>query len=188
MIRGKIERTRQIYEEIRQFFNDEGLDQFYEKFEQFRDNLGPTSKHVMVRCYGVSQNPTTREYMFVMELERNGDLRLFLTIHKAKLRHCDLHAGNILFGDDGKASLTDLGLSCSKNEQSKLKYGMLPFVAPEILRDEKYTFASDVIFQSKRLKILPNIIELMEGCWNSESSKRPSAIEIYNTFKLLVSW
>ncbi|RGB29888.1 kinase-like domain-containing protein, partial [Rhizophagus diaphanus] len=67
------------------------------------------------------------------------------TIHEAGLVHRDLHAGNILIGYDNNAYLADLGLSCLENEQqSKFNYGVLPFIAPEVLRNCKYTFASDV--------------------------------------------
>uniref|UniRef100_U9SIL8 Protein kinase domain-containing protein n=1 Tax=Rhizophagus irregularis (strain DAOM 181602 / DAOM 197198 / MUCL 43194) TaxID=747089 RepID=U9SIL8_RHIID len=67
------------------------------------------------------------------------------TIHEAGLVHRDLHAGNILIGYDNNAYLADLGLSCLENEQqSKFNYGVLPFIAPEVLRNRKYTFASDV--------------------------------------------
>ncbi|EXX60967.1 Cdc15p [Rhizophagus irregularis DAOM 197198w] len=125
---------------------------------------------VMVRCYGISREPTMGKYIFVMELKTNGNLRQYLkknfsvlkwyddklkilanlssglkAIHEAELVHRDLHAGNILIGHDKNAHITDLGLCCLENEQkSKFSYGVLPFIAPEVLRNHKYTFASDI--------------------------------------------
>jgi len=68
-------------------------------------------------------------------------------IHQQKLVHCDFHHGNILFGED-ILSISDLGL-CKpvENFQSSKKndiYGVLPFVAPEILRGKPYTSVSDI--------------------------------------------
>src|SRR6266542_2368805 len=70
------------------------------------------------------------------------------TIHQQKLIHCDFHHGNILNQLYG-LSISDLGL-CKPMEyyQSTSKkndiYGVLPFVAPEVLRGKPYTLASDI--------------------------------------------
>jgi len=41
--------------------------------------------------------------------------------------------------------ITDLGLSRPANEEDKGKvYGVLPYVAPEVLRGSKYTSAADI--------------------------------------------
>jgi serine/threonine protein kinase len=283
MIRGKIERSSQIYEDLKQFFSNEGLDQFYDLIEKYEKELGPTIRNlgpcnvaikvlkdnimkrflnelkayiecastvhasefqqVISRCYGISQDPKTESYIFVMKLEQNGNLRQYLkknfsklkwyddklkllislanglrSIHEAGLLHRDFNANNILIGYDNNAYIADLGLSCfEKDEQYKFNYGVLPFIAPEVLRRDKYIFASDIysfgiimwmltsgqfpfvdnknefieleIYKGKR----PNIIEgtpecyreLMERCWNSDPSKRPSASDLYNTSK---SW
>ncbi len=71
------------------------------------------------------------------------------TIHQQNLVHCDLHHGNIL-KQNYSLSISDLGLckpvqyfqstSSKKNDI----YGVLPFVAPEILRGSPYTTASDI--------------------------------------------
>ena len=69
-------------------------------------------------------------------------------IHQQKLVHCDLHHGNIL-EQQKILSISDLGL-CKpvKYFQSHSKkneiYGVLPFVAPEILRYKPHTSASDI--------------------------------------------
>ncbi|CAI2172499.1 9570_t:CDS:2 [Funneliformis geosporum] len=70
-------------------------------------------------------------------------------IHQQHLIHCDFHHGNILNTTQRILSISDLGL-CKPVEyfQSTSKkcniYGILPFVAPEVLRGNSYTFASDI--------------------------------------------
>src|ERR1700728_2888463 len=56
--------------------------------------------------------------------------------------------GNILSEDIGYAIIKDLGLCKPANEKSekseKSIYGVLPYVAPEVLRGKEYTQASDI--------------------------------------------
>ncbi|CAI2191951.1 3843_t:CDS:1, partial [Funneliformis geosporum] len=69
-------------------------------------------------------------------------------IHQKKLIHCDFHYGNILNIRFKILSISDLGLCkpvkyfqfSKKNEI----YGVLPFVAPEVLRGQPYSLASDI--------------------------------------------
>jgi serine/threonine protein kinase len=70
-------------------------------------------------------------------------------IHGKKLIHCDFHDGNILYHNDengDKIYISDLGLC--QPVKSSLKegsiYGVIPFMAPEVLRGESYTPASDI--------------------------------------------
>src|ERR1700734_3426160 len=69
-------------------------------------------------------------------------------IHDKKLIHRDFHCGNILSLDDVGTLITDLGLCKPANEKSekseKRIYGVLPYVAPEVLRGKEYTQASDI--------------------------------------------
>src|SRR6266542_1282016 len=125
----------------------------------------------LIQLYGFTQNPNTLDYMIVMKYAIDGSLRKNLqnivkynwitklrklkeiisglsTIHQQKLIHCDFHHGNILNQSYG-LSISDLGL-CKPMEyyQSTSKkndiYGVLPFVAPEVLRGKPYTLASDI--------------------------------------------
>jgi serine/threonine protein kinase len=66
-------------------------------------------------------------------------------IHKKGLIHQDFHPGNIL-ARYKFIYITDLGLCSLINEKNCSKiYGVLPYVAPEILFQEKpYTPASDI--------------------------------------------
>ncbi|CAB4430466.1 unnamed protein product [Rhizophagus irregularis] len=67
-------------------------------------------------------------------------------IHEQNLIHCDFHDGNILIHNDKKIYISDLGLC--KPVKSSLKkddiYGVMPFIAPEVLRGKSYTLASDI--------------------------------------------
>ena len=69
------------------------------------------------------------------------------TIHQQKLVHCDFHHGNIL-NQQNVLSISDLGLCKPVQYFQSLRkndiYGVLPFVAPEILRGKPYTPASDI--------------------------------------------
>ncbi|CAI2167474.1 2470_t:CDS:2 [Funneliformis geosporum] len=66
-------------------------------------------------------------------------------IHNLKLVHQDFHDGNIL-NCGTLVYISDLGL-CRSVESSYNKneiYGVLPFIAPEVLRYKPYTSASDI--------------------------------------------
>ena len=65
-------------------------------------------------------------------------------IHEKDLIHCDLHSGNIL-ADGGGCFITDLGLCGPVDEKSSNKvYGIVSYVAPELLRGKKNTKESDI--------------------------------------------
>ncbi|EXX68656.1 Cla4p [Rhizophagus irregularis DAOM 197198w] len=124
----------------------------------------------IVQCYGITQDPNNKEYMMVFFYCENGNLRNYLNksnnyinykskihqlqqiasglldIHNAEKVHKDFHSGNILI--DGIYSfISDLGMCQSANKQ-KVKeegiYGVLPYMAPEILRGYQYTKAADI--------------------------------------------
>jgi serine/threonine protein kinase len=67
-------------------------------------------------------------------------------IHEQNLIHCDFHDGNILIYNDNDIYISDLGLC--QPLKSFLKehdiYGVIPFMAPEVLRGKSYTPASDI--------------------------------------------
>src|ERR1051325_1570630 len=76
-------------------------------------------------------------------------------IHEKGLIHHDFHSGNILNNSVDRDSrdiyslITDLGLCKPANVKpsqggDKQVYGVLPYVAPEVLRGKKYTQASDI--------------------------------------------
>ncbi|RIA89825.1 kinase-like domain-containing protein, partial [Glomus cerebriforme] len=70
-------------------------------------------------------------------------------IHKNNLIHRDLHIGNILHGRYTHTYISDMGL-CKPADYNALEntkkgvYGVLPYIAPEILRGQNYTKAADI--------------------------------------------
>ena len=127
----------------------------------------------VVYCYGITKDPKTNNFILVMNYAENGSLRQHLNnsfnsmdwkkkldilrriarglneIHDNKLIHHDFHCGNILSDNSFNPYITDLGLcqpanvKTSQNENKKI-YGVLPYVAPEVLRGKEYTQASDI--------------------------------------------
>src|SRR5438045_3647765 len=127
----------------------------------------------VITCYGITRDPKTNCFMMVMKYAENGSLRQSLNnsfnsmywnhklknlhqiarglneIHVNKLIHHDFHCGNILSISQSSIYITDLGLyqpanvKTSQNENKKI-YGVLPYVAPEVLRGKEYTQASDI--------------------------------------------
>ena len=70
-------------------------------------------------------------------------IRGLLNIHNAGKVHKDFHSGNILYG--GYMCISDLGMcQPANNEQSEGICGVLPYMAPEVLRGFQYTKASDI--------------------------------------------
>ncbi|GBB90042.1 hypothetical protein RclHR1_16900003 [Rhizophagus clarus] len=72
-------------------------------------------------------------------------------IHKKKMAHHDFHTGNILFDSPlmeqyvNRTYISDMGLCrrIGENNQNNI-YGVMPYVAPEVLRGRPYTQASDI--------------------------------------------
>src|SRR5947199_9310659 len=65
-------------------------------------------------------------------------------IHEKDLIHCDLHSGNMLI-QTGDCFITDLGLCGPVDDKSSDKiYGIIPYIAPEVLQGGKNTKESDV--------------------------------------------
>ncbi|WNE41190.1 MAG: Serine/threonine-protein kinase PknD [Mycoplasmataceae bacterium] len=113
----------------------------------------------VVKCYGICQNHDTNDWMIVMEYISDNNLRDYLkkhsrlkievkikilcdiarglnSIHQKGLIHKDLHCGNILVNsqENNSCYIIDLGLCQPINEKDQEKvYGVLPYVAPELL-------------------------------------------------------
>jgi serine/threonine protein kinase len=128
---------------------------------------------LIVRCFGISKDPKTNNFMMVMEL-KDSSLRQYLNdsfnsidwktklailrgisyglvnIHDSGLIPNDFHCGNILSSFSyNMAYITDLGLCQPANVETsqdshKKIYGVLPYVAPEVLRGKGYTQAIDI--------------------------------------------
>jgi serine/threonine protein kinase len=122
-----------------------------------------------IPIYGITKDPAHEDYMIVMDYAKEGSLRAMLDkhhseltwkdklqnlnyiayalagIHEANLIHKDLHSGNIVMTDLYNSWITDFGL-CKPITDNKEKalYGVLPYIAPEVLSGGKHTEASDV--------------------------------------------
>ena len=124
--------------------------------------------------YGVTRDVETNEYVIVTHFQNEGNLRRLISekhaeltwknvifmlynisfglfhIHDRKYHHKDFHSGNILNSiinnDYFRSVISDFGMSCPANESSKDKavYGVIPFVAPEVLQGGEYTNKADV--------------------------------------------
>src|ERR1051326_7419473 len=120
-----------------------------------------------IRCLGISQDPVTSNYIMVMEFASLGSLYAYLnnnmtwkeritalldisiglnTLHNNDLIHQDFHPGNLLFNNQKDLLITDFGLCNQTNQSSQFNdiYGVMPYVAPEVLRGKPYTKAADI--------------------------------------------
>ncbi|RIB13415.1 kinase-like domain-containing protein [Gigaspora rosea] len=128
----------------------------------------------ILRCYGLTKRPISEdndEYMLVIQFARGGDLLRYLStnfnqmkwfedklpilahiayglkiIHKEGLIHRDLHHGNILINNN-ISYISDFGLSHLYNREESTAhklFGVVPFIAPEVLSKRQYTTKSDV--------------------------------------------
>jgi serine/threonine protein kinase len=70
-------------------------------------------------------------------------------IHQKQMVHRNFHTGNILVSsnniNDFSVLISDIGLSGEvwNNDETKI-YGIIPYVAPEVLRGKPYTPAADI--------------------------------------------
>ena len=122
----------------------------------------------VITFYGITREPTTHNYVLVFKLEDSGLRQYFIqnynlftwegrlyiiqricsgirSIHNYGLIHKDLHPGNV-FIDSTFAYIGDFGFCMPANETSSKSniYGVMPYMAPEILRGEEYTQKSDI--------------------------------------------
>ncbi|GBB94496.1 hypothetical protein RclHR1_23680001 [Rhizophagus clarus] len=121
----------------------------------------------IVKCYGLTQDPSNGDYMLVM-IKLDIDLRKYLQqnhnqltwkeriqiavyiinalyrIHYENSIHRDLHSGNILFKFGGIFNISDLGFCGPADKPLKSIYGNLPFIAPEVIIGKEQTFKSDI--------------------------------------------
>jgi serine/threonine protein kinase len=130
------------------------------------------NSYFIIKFYGITQDPETKNYMMILDYAEGGSLQNYLdknydelnwetkihylyciasaleSIHGNELIHRDLHIGNILKNYD-IILITDMGLckpaDCNSLENTKNNiYGVLPYIAPEILQGQSYTKAADI--------------------------------------------
>jgi serine/threonine protein kinase len=126
------------------------------------------SQPQFLRCYGITQLQNG-EFAMVMQFASFGDLRLHLQrnrisswkdkirilkqiarglaeMHKRGLIHGDLHSGNVMNIDRLHFVIGDVGLCGPANRLTRRKgvYGVLPYVAPELLKGAEYSKKADI--------------------------------------------
>ncbi|RHZ82820.1 hypothetical protein Glove_103g67 [Diversispora epigaea] len=118
-----------------------------------------TLSYMMVLKYANDGN--LREYLKINFNNINWEQKLknlyylsenLKNIHKLDIVHQDFHPGNILssnFKDSYYIAISDFGLSKliganPNNPEKKNIFGVLPYIAPEVLSGEEYTKAADV--------------------------------------------
>ncbi|RIB26729.1 kinase-like domain-containing protein, partial [Gigaspora rosea] len=125
------------------------------------------------KIYGLTQDPKTNSFMFVMEFAIHGDLHNYLLknldilswkekldillliarnlkeLHDKDIIHCDFHSGNILInhGDPKiNVKICDFGTSKLADVSSDYNevYGVISYIAPEVFKHGHYTKKSDI--------------------------------------------
>src|ERR1041384_2984824 len=85
--------------------------------------------------------------------------------------HRDFHTGNILAKRSDCPLISDLGLCGKVDDTDKTQiYGVMPYVAPEVLRGKLYTQASD-------------IYDALDFKYYTSNEKQRQHYEIENQFK-----
>src|SRR6266511_2126763 len=132
--------------------------------EGFFDSLKYLNKY-----YGITQDPITKNFIIIMKYYKLGSLKDYITknfyniswnekltilrniisgldhLHNQNIIHRDFHSGNILYENEWDVVISDLGISKSSIDNDDYEiYGVISYMAPEILRRKGYTTASDI--------------------------------------------
>uniref|UniRef100_U9UKJ1 Protein kinase domain-containing protein n=1 Tax=Rhizophagus irregularis (strain DAOM 181602 / DAOM 197198 / MUCL 43194) TaxID=747089 RepID=U9UKJ1_RHIID len=124
----------------------------------------------IIPFYGITKSPEGDEYAMIIRHAKHGDLRNYIrkffpkltwtnkvkilielskalnSLHQMNILHKDFHCKNILVDEDDRIFLSDFGL-CQPIDSEKVSnsiQGVLPYIAPEVLRNKPYTKQSEV--------------------------------------------
>ncbi|GBC39519.2 kinase-like domain-containing protein [Rhizophagus irregularis DAOM 181602=DAOM 197198] len=158
---------------IKRFLNSWDMDKYFLNELKSLYNYKYDANHI-IGCYGITQNPETKECMLIMEYANGGNLHNYLQenfrnitwemklnilsyiargltiIHRRNFIHRDFHSGNILLEKTGQIDqrwiIGDLGLSQSANSTllNNEIYGVMPYIAPEIFKGATFSKESDI--------------------------------------------
>ncbi|RIB24838.1 kinase-like domain-containing protein, partial [Gigaspora rosea] len=142
--------------------------------KEFENHVQCRLNGIGLEVYGMTQDTETQKYLMVFQYADKGNLYEFLIsnfkqldweskltflidmandltkIHESGYIHCDFHSGNVLLNQYKnffiKSFITDLGLSKNLKESAAKGdvYGVMPYIAPEILLGQPYTQAADI--------------------------------------------
>ncbi len=123
------------------------------------------------KYYGITRDPSTENFIIIMKYYRLGSLKDYITknfhnikwceklnilkhivegldhIHNQNIIHRDFHSGNILYENEIDIAISDLGISKSSTksiDNDNEVYGVISYMALEILQQKEYTIASDI--------------------------------------------
>src|SRR6266540_4183933 len=104
------------------------------------------------KYYGITRDPSTENFIIIMKYYRLGSLKDYITknfhnINNQNIIHRDFHSGNILYENEIDIAISDLGISKSSTksiDNDNEVYGVISYMALEILRRKEYTIASDI--------------------------------------------
>ncbi|UZO10103.1 uncharacterized protein OCT59_001701 [Rhizophagus irregularis] len=100
----------------------------------------------VIQCYGITQDPNTKDYMMVLFYCDGGNLRNHYLNNKlgyyVKIYNLKRIASGLL--DIHNAGMCQPVNDEKKSIEKKGIYGVLPYMAPEVLRGYQYTKASDI--------------------------------------------
>ncbi|UZO09633.1 uncharacterized protein OCT59_029848 [Rhizophagus irregularis] len=173
---NKMEWTREINKKValKCLHSSQNINEGFEGFLNEAKEYSIDSLNIL-RIYGISQNPDTKNYIMVLQYAEGGDFNKWINknyenfdwtnkikvlnniinglkeIHQKEKVHHDFHTGNILFLFTSTSDIcdytriSDMGL-CGEvdNIDEEKIYGVMPYVAPEVLRGKLYTQAADI--------------------------------------------
>ncbi|CAI2192058.1 19245_t:CDS:2, partial [Funneliformis geosporum] len=115
-------------------------------------NVGNRIQNKCGLCYNVRHNRAMCPSNPSRKKRRQEVIRILYytaidlgSLHKSEYCHKGFHSGNIL-QDYNELYITDFGLSgpADKQKSDNKIFGVLPYIAPEVLNEELYTFASNI--------------------------------------------
>ncbi|GBC29383.2 kinase-like domain-containing protein [Rhizophagus irregularis DAOM 181602=DAOM 197198] len=135
----------------------------------------------ILNVYGISQNPNTKDYIIVVEYADGGSYNNWISIN-----YKDFNWRNKI--QTLLSIIEDMGLCEDVNSTSDIKtYGVIPYIAPEVLRRKPYSQAADIYSfeicngirpEINELEVPKCYIDLMKRCWDSNPDNRPNATEL----------
>ncbi|PKC03445.1 kinase-like protein [Rhizophagus irregularis] len=156
---------------IKRFLNSWDMDKYFLNELKSLCNYKYDADYI-IGCYGITQNPETKEFMLIMQYANGGNLHDYLqenftnitwemklnilshiamgllVIHARNFIHRDFHSGNILLSKKSgqRWLIGDLGLSQSANNTllNNEIYGIMPYIAPEIFKGAAFSKESDI--------------------------------------------